>query len=279
MIIGVVAFLALDAVLVGLALTSSREVESSTSYIEPTPHPPTPRTTPTPEPGAALPVTRSLAAAGDTIWRAEAGSCVAGTPTLLQTSSDAGTTWADRDLLRYDVRQVLALAVSNATYGEAAVRIGDSCELAGLRTFTSGQFWEREDEVLDGLSFLDTSTNQVFVQGTEQAPPCPDAIQVLSRPDEVRLLCADGTTESWRDSSWALVGRQLGALSMVDAVDSTSYLLANETECLLGLGQHPVGQPSIIDRCVETAPVPGSSLAVSDGGRTWVWSAAWWGEV
>ncbi|WP_157981611.1 hypothetical protein [Protaetiibacter intestinalis] len=277
-----VAFLAVDAVLVGLALTSSREVDSDTPYIQPT-QPPQPSATPTPTtpPVVALPVRRVLAAAGESaVWRAEGGSCTGGVAPLLQTSSDAGATWKDRDLARYDVRQVLALWIRDVNYGEAVVRLGDGCTLAGMRSFTAGQFWEQQDSIIGGHSFLDPDApGAVHIDGADVPAPCGDAIQAVSGADTVVALCGSGAAFAWSSGSWMPYPPQTSAIAIVGEAPSPEFVLVGAADCLLGLGKR-VDEQQLVPRLCSLSPaVPGQSVATWAASRTWLWAGNWFGVL
>lgn len=266
--------------LVGLALTTSREAPSSTSYIEPTPEP-RPSATPTPSQLAALPVRRALAVAGEsTLWRAEGGSCTAGAAPQLQTSTDAGATWIDRDLARYDVRQVLALSVRDANFGAAVVKLGDACELAGFRSFTGGRFWERADEVLDEFTYLDPDdVSTVVVAGERVGSPCPDAVQVTVSGGRPVTLCADGRAAAWADGAWSPLAAQLGAVAIVGDAPTLEFVLAGGVDCPLALGSHAVGQDADLRACASAPAVPARTVVVAVGEQSWAWAADWLGAV
>ena len=102
---GLIAFVIVDLVLVGWAMSSVHATPSGTKDVSSTSatHSTTPRPTPTATttPQAAIPnavaPTRVLAALNDTVaWRATTGACPA-TPATLEHTSDGGATWKSSD--------------------------------------------------------------------------------------------------------------------------------------------------------------------------------------
>ncbi|QEO09511.1 hypothetical protein [Protaetiibacter larvae] len=281
-IAAIVAFLAVDAVLVLAAINASRGVESSTVYLEPN-IPPQPSITPTPTtpPVVGLPVGRVLAGAGESaVWRASAGSCTGGVAPALQTSSDAGATWTDRSLASYDVRQILVLWVRDVNYGEAVVRIGDDCRLAGIRSFTGGRFWEESEGALTDTVALDLDApGDVLVDGEAVAAPCPDAVQAVPAAESVFVLCGDGSLFGRADGEWTPQAPQPGAVALVAEGAAPEVVFSGPEDCPLALGlRDEVGElaPRV---CAPTAAVPGATVAVAIDGRTVVWAGDFFGAL
>ena len=282
MIAGLVLFLAVDAVLVGVALTASREAPTSTVYIEPT-QVPQPTITPTPSAPAvvAIPVRRSLAVAGEsTVWRAEGGSCAGAVAPLLQTSTDAGASWTDRDLSRYDVRQILALSVRDANYGTAAVKVGDDCTLVGLRSYTSGRFWEQADEVLSDFTFLDPDDlSAVVVAGARVPAPCAVPVDAATAADTALALCDDGVAFSWDGATWAPLPAQPAALAVVADGAAAEFALVGPDDCPTALGARDDTGELTPRLCAPAPAAPGATASVVAGEATWLWAGDWFGGV
>lgn len=281
-VIAIVGFLAVDAVLVVVAINAARGTESSTVYREPS-DVAVPSATPSPTVPAvvALPVHRVLAGAGESaVWRAETGSCSAGTAPALQTSSDGGSTWTDRDLGGYQVRQVLALWVRDVNYGQAVVRIGPDCRLAGLRSFTSGRFWEESAEVLTDFAFLDLDDpGTVVIDGEGVAAPCADAAQAGTVAESVFVLCGDGTVFSRVEGAWTPQPAQPGAVALVQDDASPELVFSGPEDCPLAVGVRADGGELAPRVCTTTPAAPGTTVAVSVDGRTLVWSGDFFGTL
>ncbi len=275
-------FVVADVALVALAFSLTRETPSSTRYLVPSAHPqPSATPTPTPPTVVAAPVRRSLAVAGEsTVWRAEGGSCAAGDAPLLQTSTDAGASWADRDIARYDVRQVLALSVRDANFGTAVVKLGDGCELAGFRSFTGGQFWERADDVLADFTYLDPDeVSTVIIAGERVESPCPDAVQATVSGGQAVVLCGEGVAFARSGDSWSSLPAQPGGVAIVTAAPVMEFAHVAGSECPLALGfSTDDGERS--ERGCAPAPEEGErTVSVASGSRTWVWVGGWFGVI
>jgi len=198
---------------------------------------------------------------------------------LLQTSTDAGETWTDRDLSRYEVRQILALSVRDANYGTAVVKLGDGCAIAGFRSYTGGQFWERAEEVLAEFTYLDPDDSSVAVNGERADTPCADIADVAMSGEGPAALCGDGSIYVWSEAGWFAEPKQMSAVAVVSGAGTLEFVLVGADECSLTIGAAPDGADPTVRLCAPTDAVPARTVAVLAESGTWVWSPNWFGAL
>ena len=279
-IVAIFVLVLFDAFLVVLAMSSTAEGPNSTRYIEPD-HRATP--TPTSEPAPEvrpLELSRDLSAASEVIvWRSEKGSCSTGVAPVIETSTNGGIDWVARDLLRYDVREIVAIQVRSASYGIAVAKVGDECTTAGLRSFTGGQFWERADEVLSEFVFIVPGDQpSVMVFGELVSAPCPAPLQAASMAESLYVLCADGAVFALAESGWIPEPVSDGVVALVPGSSAAMFVSIGDPRCptLFVTGTADESEPGV---CVEVAPSSGRMIATAAGEVLWVWIGEWFGAL
>lgn len=287
-IAGLVGLVALDVVLVGLALRPSHPsakdtspLSSASASVDSGDATASPSSTPsgTSSTTATVAVTTGPAAPLQTMlvaidkqraWRVGVGSCAAGGAKLVVTT-DGGKTWADA---KAPLRTIVRV---RPTDGKAAFVIGadSSCAAEFKSTTNGGGTWGSGSAV--GLAWFRDPKNPMAVKapGSSTSQPCGGSavldLAVLSA-DTARVLCADGLLRSTKDtgSSWTDSGKAAGAvaLAVLSASPSQTYVaLLNAPDCQ-GVQIRRVDK-SVATSCVKTA-LPKDrgqvSLSLVDGG-------------
>ncbi|TFB85618.1 hypothetical protein E3O44_13610 [Cryobacterium algoricola] len=302
--IGIAAFIAVDILLIVLALNSNRAAATAetaapihtfgVTSVEPTPTPAskvtptktataTPASTATPAAATLLPVppTRLLGAVdAKTAWRAQTGSCptAAATPEL---TTDAGVTWKKTDAS--GPTKVTALQRLTATSESTVEFVGlakQDCAPQFVKTFVTGDNYSSYPDKLAGTWYVNPA-DRATVQspaGAEKAP-C-DAVVTLAVRDSknAAALCADGRVFATTDAAttWSAPVTLSGVLTLTDT--DTGYLAAavGRADCagvqVLTLKS---SLESAVSGCYPT-PTPAQSLpgnvAMSGAsGTLWLW--------
>lgn len=286
-ITGVMALVALDVVLVGLALRSnhvsgidtspvgSAAIDSATATNSPTPtHPATPKATgaatTTPAVPAAPLQTLLVAIDNQRAWRVRVGSCAAGGATVV-TTTNGGKTWSDA---KAPLRTIVRV---RPTDGQAAfiVGAGSSCAAELQSTSDGGATWGWGSAVGSAWFRDPENPRAVRAPGASTSQPCGKSavldLAVLS-PDAARVLCADGLVRSTTNvgSSWTDSGKANGAvaLAVLSANPAQTYLALLDAPDCIGVQVRRVDQ-SVATSCIATAVprAPGQiALSLVDGG-------------
>jgi len=229
---GLVGLVALDVVLVGMALRStqssgidaspvSRATATTDVSVRPSPTSSTPSVTPsttatkaaTTAPAAPL-QTMLVALDNQRAWRVGVGSCAAGGATLA-TTTDGGRTWADA---KAPLRTIVRM---RPTDSRAAFVVGadSSCAAELQSTSDGGGTWGSTSDV-GSAWFRDPKNPGVLgAPGSSTSRPCDERsvldLTVLST-GSARVLCVDGLVRSTTDtgSSWTDSGRVTGAVAL-----------------------------------------------------------------
>lgn len=282
-LVGLGAFAVADVVLIALALgviggganegdTTARPAASITAE-------PSQELTEAPAPiPPATPVLRALAVVDEQVaWRAERGDC--DTQAVIEVTTDGGATWTPTQPVTTEGREVLWLWAQDESYAQAAVSAGDDCELTGIHTFTSGDFWNLSPDSLELASFIDSAGALVTPRGF--APPCDGLVDFAESEDELAVLCADGSIHRTADgSTWAQTSVE-GALAFTRADDS--YLIAvHDAPSCGGVALVTVPVPSLGDGAVASKPRAcltgakdlGATVVSANGNSVWLWSGS-----
>lgn len=215
---------------------------------------PTPTPTPTPTPVVAAPgaAERLLAIGTGAMWRATAGACGGPAP-VIERSTDGGSTWTNVTPTYRGIAQVLSLDPLAGDQAEIVARVGASCELQALRTFTYGEFWEPYPDVLAASTYVDPSNPaSVVTPRGAVAAPCPTAWGLRSAGSTVAIIC-DGTAYELSDGAWQPVATDAVAV----ALRNGDVIAAGAQEGCSGL---VIGQA-----CTGVAePSSPAAIAVSD---------------
>lgn len=276
-IIGVVAFLVIDAVLIGVAL--SRGGDGGGGVPGPIPtfseRAATPTATPSATPASApvIPSPRFLAATSDTqAWRATVGSCD-GPATVIESTTDGGATWVASG--PGDAGRALALSASDGSAASLVSDIVPDCEIGAAITTTAGAEWESADPVES--FWIDPADNRV-VQTPEGplATPCATVRQLTVRGESVLILC-DGALFERVAASGAWVTLPVpGALAVTTTDAGYAVAAAGIAECagvsILSVAA-PVGtvDPTPVG-CVADETAPSEVTIAASGAALWLWS-------
>lgn len=169
---------------------------------------------PTPTPTSATPFVgpqasrdsqRFLDTEGEVWWRGVAGECGVSEPTI-ERSIDDGATWADVTPRYLAIGELLSLDAFTTTDAEIVAKVGESCQLEALRTYTQGEFWEAYPDVLSNSRFIDASVPAtVFLGANPQAAPCSTPRGMSTSGDALALVC-DRAAWVWQVDNWVAVG-------------------------------------------------------------------------
>lgn len=281
-VIGVVAFLAIDLILVSAAVTRTDAGGADgappspvgTSTADAAPATSEPSATPSPSAGAATAVLAPsvFLAAGDAevAWRTTAGSCT-GDAARIETTIDEGRTWDARTTDSFDARRVLALTVESPDVGSIVADVTAACSRTSLQSFTGGEFWRDAPALASTTAYVDPDEPGTvhLIQG-EQDAPCDDAVQVVDSGQGVAVLCGSGAVHVRSGSGDFRQVDVPGVLAL--ALGPDGILTAGTAESCTGTSIGRIvpasGDVSVVG-CADAAPTSGQ-VAVSAAGRD-VW--------
>ncbi len=238
---------------------------------------PEPTETPAPIPPAA-PVLRALAVVdGQVAWRAERGDCE--TQAVIEVTSDGGATWIPTQPVTTGGREVLWLWAQDADYAQAVVGAGDSCAPTGIRSFTSGDFWNLSADTVGEAAYV--ASDGTLVTPAGYVSPCTSPTDVTERDDSTAVLCADGTVHETSDGvSWASAAVP-GAVAFVAAGED--YVVAvQQTPSCGGMALVTLPVPSLGDgvaaseprACLSGSIDPAATVVSAGGDSVWLWSGS-----
>ena len=282
---GLVALVALDVVLVGIALRSNHTSGIDTSPVNTasvsTGVPASPSSTPSDTSSTTATVTATTAPAAplrtmlvaldnQRAWRVRAGSCSAGGATLA-TTTDGGRTWADAKAPLGTIVRV------RPTDSQAAFVIGagSSCVAELKNTSDGGGTWGSASTVGSAWFRDPRNPRVVGAPGPSTSQPCGERavldLAVIST-GTARVLCADGLVRSTTNSasSWTDSGRVTGAvaLAVLSASPEQTYVARLGAPDCAGVQVARVDQRGATS-CLAT-PVPKDlgqiALSLVDGG-------------
>ncbi len=281
--IGLGVFAIADVVLIALALgvigggadevdTTARPAASLTTEpsLEPT-------ETPDPIP-PATPVLRALTVVDEQVaWRAERGDC--DTQAVIEVTSDGGATWTPTQPVTTEGREVLWLWAQDESYAQAAVSAGDDCEWTGIRTFTSGDFWQPSPDAFDEAAFI--APDGVLITPNDVTAPCDTPVDIAERGDALAVLCAAGTVhESIDGADWTQTSVP-GAVAITEAGGGYALAVQRLEGCdgiaLVSLGADALvsgGTPSEARSCLTGGVDPAATALASSSDAVWLWSGA-----
>lgn len=214
---------------------------------------------------------RFLAAGSGAWWRGTAGRC-GGTEPLVERSVDGGQTWIDVTPRYLGMSELMSLGAFTSTEAEMVVKVGPSCEVQALRTFTQGQFWEPYPDVLAASRYVDSASPGVVDLGDDSiAAPCEQASGLRSSGQTLALVCDD--------SAWQLQASTW--IEIPSAERATALWVEGETVWIVGAGTACDGlsvsqvdtatqEETILAACVASAPDSPAAITVIDD-RPVVW--------
>lgn len=278
LIIGVVVFLALDALLIGYALTRS-EPDGATPRPLPIPTfgvTPTPSPTPTAEPLPEASPRLMVSVDGTSGWRSTRGACPGGAP-LIERTDDGGASWTQTTIGGVALHGVLALSSASSAEVDAVGRVNSGCDLDVLASFTGGDFWNEYPERAGEFSYIDpTAPAVVTIEGSPVDSPCPTPLDLRTGDDSVIVLCndslferPDGSTE-WAPLTapgvLAVTPNEVGGFTVASAGVEGCTGVAVQTLPSVSAETGP-----ILVGCIPDAALDGVTLAQS-GTTVWLWA-------
>lgn len=287
-IIGIILFLAVDVLLVVLALRSTSPRDNgSASPSEPLPAASSPAATPTatPTPSATSAIsptapTRILTALDASVaWRATTGACpsAVASPEL---TTDGGGTWSVTDLTT--TTGVLALQRIVVTDPDTATFLGaaDDCTADAARTFVAGADFAAAPDQLDGTWYLaPVGGATVHAPGGDVAAPCASAISIAPSDDsQAGVLCGDGSVHLTADAggTWTAVEAPEGTVALTGTSDGVLVASVGLAQCAgVQLTTISLTDDSAPLACVESSE-PASDLVGSTAidwtdDSIWIW--------
>ena len=283
-LVGIVALLILDVVLVYLALTAHGTASGSAdaggspaSTPPPSQPPPGEQSGEEPDDGEPefefTPLRRLLAPAGNTIaWRATTEDCES--PMVVQRTGDGGATWVDYPIQSDGGRGILALAAVDETGLRAVAGVGEDCDPVQLESFTSGQFWQPAAEAADLWHVPPLDPGVLIAPAGAVTAPCgPVSALAWRSNDEAAVACADGSLFLTADSgaTWVDAGAGPGVAAVAAADDGYTVARVGDESCdglriaaLDAEGTAPIS-------CVSSGSSTDVAMAAG-GGALWIWA-------
>lgn len=201
-VLGIVAFVVVDALLVWWAASAMRSGESEAEAIpidefivEPTVTPsPTPTASPTPTvPALVVPAMNRIIQPVDaeSAWRTATVGC--GEAAVLDLSEDGGQSWTENDIDGANGVQLIAAYESNDTVG--AVVSVDGCAQDYWLSFSYGQWWAQSSGERPDAPAIEAASRTGVAWGSESvAGPCTELAAVdASVGGAGAALCTDAT--------------------------------------------------------------------------------------
>lgn len=287
-IAGIIAFVIVDLVLVGWAMSSVHATQSgektlpSPSAAHTTTPRPTPRATTTPQaavPNAVAP-TRVLAALDDTVaWRATTGACPA-TPATLEHTSDGGATWKPSDAAGpTGASSVLRITVASSTEAAAITLDKTNCAPQYIRTYVSGDNWATYSDQLGGSWYLEPATpTAVHAPNGDVTAPCGAMVGLAAKDaSNAAVLCADHTVYRTTNAgtSWGKPLAVTGAVALTATTNGYATAATDISGCAGVTVSNFDGATggATSTGCFATAtPQPGTVAMASGGSTMWLWA-------
>lgn len=230
---------------------------------------PTPTPTPTPTVAAATGAKQRFLATSDGVWwRASAGKCGSIEP-LLERSTDTGQTWSDVTPRYLGIGQILSLSPYAADQGQMVALMGADCTLQGMRTFTDGQFWEPNGDILASSTYIDPANPAAVVTpaGTLDAP-CETPTGVHTGAGTTAVICGSDTSQSTDAATWSPLG-QAGVLALTVSGDGQVTTARADAASCTGMLVAEPGAATCIPGVPTDAPV---ALTLDGDGVPWIWA-------
>lgn len=294
LVAGLVAFAAVDVLLVAAALTrggssdepgaaQSRPPASATLPTDTASSPSeAPEASPSPTADAATVVAPArLLSAVDarTAWRSTRGACPAGEAPVLERTDDGGTTWR---AVSIGAEAPSALDRVQAQDGASLFVVGtggDGCEPVFAQTFTGGEAFRSYPDRL-AASWYATAVDPGTVHSPAGTFPAPCAtVTSLAVTDDSRaaVLCSDGQLRATVDgaATWGAAVPAPGVTDLTAAAEG--YLLAGLDDDCDGVAvsswSTTGGVLADVGCASGAVPTDASQLAIAArGGSAWLWA-------
>ena len=267
-VVGLVAFLLLDAMLVALAWRHSQgDAEAATIPALPSARSPAGAGTSETAPGSKAPDQEYVAALADgrLVVRAPVRDCADSDdapPLRVATSSDGGST--------FTTTQIEGLAtVSGAFAGDGRARVFGAdaeCSSVTYETSDGGGSWQLLDEPPSFWSVLPGAAHEVMTPTDTATVPCrPRRVSGIDA-GVARVWCADGEIlgTSSAGAEWVTLGRLEDALTVAFSSPATGYALAEDPDCE-GLSVLETNDGGTTWQGVHCSPVHGPAAIAADG--------------
>lgn len=290
--IAVAAFIAVDVLLIAMALESTRAGEESESAQAANAYGAAddrsiPSSTPMPTATIAasvilpVPPARLLSAVDEqTAWRAVSGDCPA-TPAAPQLTTDGGATWKVTDATGpAGVTALQGLFATSESTVEVVGLAEVGCAPLFVKTFVGGDSFKSYPEQLDRVWYVNQADRaSVRSPAGDAKVPCDSVVALAARDERsAAALCADGSLFATADAAtWSPATSVPGVVSITYA--DTGYLAAavGRPECAgVQLLTITATLESTEAGCFETVEPPASlagNVAVSGAaGTVWLWA-------
>lgn len=277
-IVGLTIFIAVDIVLVALALGQVRD-EPHTAGLAPPTQPPSPvedveETTDDAEPSSEAPVLlapRLLSVVGDTVaWRSEGGAC--DERGALELTFDGGESWGSTYPSYDGLGRPLWMLGDDYGSVRSVIASGGDCDPEGTRTVDSGASWTQDDEVVASSVLVYPNDPSVLLWGGRAIEgPCEVMTQVAVTGGVASVVCDDGSLWSVpsNNAEWTQAG-----------VDRAVAVSGSEGRWVAAVESADCGGLSLVefdDASVESlacAPAESGDAAALDisGNTLWLWT-------
>lgn len=281
---GLAAFVAVDILLVALALGWGRDEAQGGAWEAPSqstsqtrdgsedePEEPTPSRETQPESEQAQVTPRLLSVVSETVaWRSEGGACEERAE--IELTVDGGDTWGSAYPATEGLGRPLWLSGADYTAVQAAIASGEDCMADGVRTYDSGATWAWENQVIANSVFVDPLDASVIRWGGERVEgPCSDITQVAVTGGTAAAVCQDGSLWTLGSPSDPWDQSEVNGAIAVSGSDGRWIAAVGSPDCngmsLVEFGGDLVQQVS----CVSVELGEATALDLQ-GNTLWVWA-------
>jgi photosystem II stability/assembly factor-like uncharacterized protein len=193
----------------------------------------------------------------------------------MESSDDNGATWVPMAAVVGGPATLKELTGSGTERLDLVAEYGPECVVGGLTSFTGGEYWERNDSVLDSATYvLSGDASAVVSNGMDYSAPCGSAIDVATLPGSTLVLCPGeaimsvGETGTW---AHALKGEVLAISADYVRMEFVAVVHAG-TECgqlgVISIGDSGVAQTIA---CLDSMAIGQSVTISSNGSEMLVW--------
>lgn len=214
---------------------------------------------------------RLLSASSDTVaWRSEGGACADGAP--LELTIDGGENWAAASPTSDDLGRPLWVSGADDAAVQSAVASGAECEPKGLRTFDSGSSWTEDRQVVTNSVLVNPmDTGELIWAGETFRGPCRDMTQVAVTGGVASVVCGDRSL--WMASSGVSRWAQTSVENVIAVGGSEGrWVAAVDSAVCEGLGIVEFDRAS--GDTVACAPISAEEGPALDllGDTLWLWA-------